>query len=139
MALGRKPQVTAALTRLHFAPTARARRNLLRDGVDPSAIEVIGNTVIDALLAVHDRLETDLVLRRTIAANFPMLRDEASLVLITGHRRENFGRGFDRICTAISELADEFPDTDFVYPVHLNPNVRQPVERLLGEVERPPH
>lgn len=124
-------KLTGALARVHFAPTSQSRANLLREGVDDAAIRVTGNTVIDALLMVKKKLEDDAALAATLAARFPFLRQNARLVLITGHRRENFGDGFERICTAIRDLSEEFPDADFVYPVHLNPNVREPVGRIL--------
>ncbi|WP_018237834.1 non-hydrolyzing UDP-N-acetylglucosamine 2-epimerase [Ensifer sp. BR816] len=124
-------KLTAALTRLHFAPTEESRLNLLKEGVSNSEIHVTGNTVIDALLQVRNRLETDTQLASDLAARFSFLRG-GRLVLITGHRRENFGEGFERICSAIQQLSEEFPSDDFVYPVHLNPNVRQPVERILN-------
>lgn len=124
-------KLTGALARLHFAPTAQSQDNLLREGVKADDIVVTGNTVIDALLLVKARLENDSALASDLAARFPMLRTGHRLVLITGHRRENFGDGFERICAAIRDLAREFPDTDFLYPVHLNPNVREPVNRIL--------
>ncbi|MET4690760.1 non-hydrolyzing UDP-N-acetylglucosamine 2-epimerase [Sinorhizobium fredii] len=124
-------KLTSALTRLHFAPTEESRLNLLKEGVSNSEIHVTGNTVIDALLQVRNRLETDTRLASELAARFSFLRG-GRLVLITGHRRENFGEGFERICSAIQQLSEEFPSDDFVYPVHLNPNVRQPVERILN-------
>lgn len=124
-------KLTGALARLHFAPTAQSRDNLLREGIAGSAIHVTGNTVIDALLLVKQRLESDAALQRRLAEGFPFLREGARLVLITGHRRENFGDGFERICGAIAELAARSPDVDFLYPVHLNPNVRGPVNRIL--------
>lgn len=127
-------RLTGALAHLHFAPTEHARANLLREGIADASIYVTGNTVIDALLMVQDRLESDVDLSRALASRFPFLRDHARLVLITGHRRENFGAGFERICGAIRDLAAEFPHSDFVYPVHLNPNVREPVGRILKDL-----
>lgn len=124
-------KLTGALARLHFAPTDQSRDNLLREGVADEAIHVTGNSVIDALLWVKTKLESDTQLSDELAARFPFLRLGARLILITGHRRENFGDGFERICGAIRDLAAEFPDADFVYPVHLNPNVREPVGRIL--------
>lgn len=94
-------------------------------------MHVTGNTVIDALLWVKEKLERDTALAQSLRARFAFLREDARMVLITGHRRENFGDGFERICASIRALALDFPDTDFVYPVHLNPNVREPVGRLL--------
>jgi UDP-N-acetylglucosamine 2-epimerase (non-hydrolysing) len=111
-----------------------SRQNLLREGVNQDNIYVTGNTVIDALLLVNQKLETDQALRQLLCERFPFLRDDARLVLITGHRRENFGDGFERICAAIRTLASDFPDVDFLYPVHLNPNVREPVGRILQGV-----
>jgi UDP-N-acetylglucosamine 2-epimerase (non-hydrolysing) len=126
-------KLTGALATLHFAPTAASRTNLMNEGVNPDAISVTGNTVIDALLWVTERLRADPVLARQQAACFPMLRPDAPLVLITGHRRENFGAGFERICEAINRMACRYPKVDFLYPVHLNPNVVGPVKsRLTG-------
>lgn len=125
-------RLTAALARHHFAPTEPARANLLREGVDPASIHVTGNTVIDALLATKARIDSSTTLRNALEERFRMLRPGSPLVLITGHRRENFGAGLERICTAIATLADRFPVTDFLYPVHLNPNVQKPVKQALG-------
>jgi UDP-N-acetylglucosamine 2-epimerase (non-hydrolysing) len=124
-------KLTGALAALHFAPTDRARDNLLREGADAQTIHVTGNTVIDALLSVSARFDRDAGLDRLYAERFAFLRQGSRLVLVTGHRRENFGDGFERICQAIRTLALEFIDVDFVYPVHLNPNVLQPVRRVL--------
>lgn len=125
-------QLTSVLARMHFAPTDTSRRNLLQENVDASRIHVTGNTVIDALLAVKAKFESSRALSDQMVQRFPFLRDQARMVLITGHRRENFGGGFERICEAIRTLAQRHPDVDFVYPVHLNPNVREPVMRLLS-------
>ncbi|ETF04371.1 UDP-N-acetylglucosamine 2-epimerase [Advenella kashmirensis W13003] len=127
-------KLTGALAKLHFAPTDQAKSNLLAENIVDDSITVTGNTVIDALLWVKEKLETDTDLAESISARFPFLRDGAKLVLITGHRRENFGDGFVRICSAIKALAERFPDADFVYPVHLNPNVREPVGRILDSL-----
>jgi UDP-N-acetylglucosamine 2-epimerase (non-hydrolysing) len=124
-------KLTGALAALHFAPTAQSQDNLLRENTDPLQVHVTGNTVIDALLWVKEKLDRDEALAHSLRAQFPFLRDGARMVLITGHRRENFGDGFERICASIRDLAREFPDADFVYPVHLNPNVREPVGRIL--------
>jgi UDP-N-acetylglucosamine 2-epimerase (non-hydrolysing) len=124
-------KLTGALAQLHFAPTPAAKDNLLRENVPPSQIVVTGNTVIDALLWVKARLDASATLSDRQRSYFPFLDDERRVVLITGHRRENFGGGFERICAAIAELALRHPDIDLVYPVHLNPNVREPVNRLL--------
>lgn len=125
-------QLTSVLAQLHFAPTETSRQNLLRENVEGSRIHVTGNTVIDALLEVKAKFESSRVLSDSMVLRFPFLRDDTRMVLITGHRRENFGDGFERICQAIRTLAERHPDADFVYPVHLNPNVREPVMRLLS-------
>jgi UDP-N-acetylglucosamine 2-epimerase (non-hydrolysing) len=127
-------KLTSTLAKHHFAPTAQSQQNLLQEGVKQENIYVSGNTVIDALLWVKQKLETNLNLTKQLRQNFPFLRDDARLVLITGHRRENFGDGFERICAAIRTLASDFPDVDFLYPVHLNPNVLEPVGRILEGV-----
>ncbi len=127
-------KLTGALARLHFAPTTTSRDNLLREGVAPGQVHVTGNTVIDALLWVRDRLTADPQRSAAFAQQFALLRADARMVLITGHRRENFGDGFERICEAIARLARRYPDVDLVYPVHLNPNVLGPVKRLLAGI-----
>lgn len=127
-------KLTGALANLHLAPTILSQQNLLREGVAQDNIHVTGNTVIDALLWVKQKLESDQGLTQKLGQGFPFLRDEARLVLITGHRRENFGDGFERICEAIRTVASDFSDVDFLYPVHLNPNVREPVGRILQGV-----
>lgn len=124
-------RITAVVTDLHFAPTERARRALLAEGVPERAIHVTGNTVIDALLLARRRIETDPQLLKSFTARFAFLRADARLVLVTGHRRENFGPGFENICRALAELARRHPEIDILYPVHLNPNVREPVFRIL--------
>jgi len=121
--------IASRLTELHFAPTEWSRQNLLHEGIKEDKIFVTGNTVVDALLLSLAKIEAnpptlpefvqELILKKT------------GIVLITGHRRENFGQGFENICTAIARLAESFPTTHFIYPVHLNPNVREPVHRIL--------
>jgi len=128
-------KLTGALTNLHFAPTDTSRSNLAREGVKEGSIVVTGNTVIDALFDVVAKIDTEQGLRNELAVQFPFLRPDARLILITGHRRESFGGGFERICEAIARVAKENPDVDLLYPVHLNPNVREPVHRLLGELD----
>ncbi|NYT60515.1 UDP-N-acetylglucosamine 2-epimerase (non-hydrolyzing) [Alcaligenaceae bacterium] len=128
-------KLTGALANLHFAPTDRSSNNLLREGVDESAISVTGNTVIDALLWVVNRLEQDAELRANASAQFDWLDAKKRLILVTGHRRESFGGGFERICQALAELARRYLDTQIVYPVHLNPNVREPVFRILRGID----
>jgi UDP-N-acetylglucosamine 2-epimerase (non-hydrolysing) len=128
--------LAARLTTLHFAPTEISRQNLLREGVADEAIRVTGNTGIDALfLALKKVHAAPPVVAGLPAGLQPGTNSNtvaARLVLITGHRRENFGKGFEDICRSIAELSRRFPETQFVYPVHLNPNVREPVMRLLG-------
>ncbi len=129
-------KLTGALATLHFAPTESSRKNLLREGVEPSSVHVTGNTVIDALLKVISKLEADNDVREEFQRRFSILDDSKKLILVTGHRRESFGGGFDRICHALRETVETFDDVEVLYPVHLNPNVREPVNRLLGNVER---
>lgn len=127
-------RLTAPLSSLHFAPTARSRDNLLAEGIEAAQVHVTGNTVIDALLSVVARFEAEPALAGELAARFPFLDPSRRLVLVTGHRRENFGEGFEQMCLAIRELAER-GDTQVVYPVHLNPNVQEPVNRILGGVD----
>lgn len=127
-------RLTSVLAEMHFAPTAESSANLLKENVDAARIVVTGNTVIDALVMVCDKLRASPQLYREQAARFPFLREDARVVLVTGHRRENFGGGFERICIALQRLAQQFPAVDFVYPVHLNPHVQEPVNRLLSGV-----
>lgn len=124
-------RLTAPLAALHFVPTETARNNLLREGMAPGSIHVTGNTVIDALLQIVARLATDAELKIALETKFPFLDSRKQMVLVTGHRRENFGDGFERICRAIAILARR-DDTQVVYPVHLNPNVQEPVRRHLS-------
>jgi len=127
-------KLTGALSELHFAPTSSAQQNLLNEGVNPDSIFVTGNTVIDALVQVDEKIRTDASMRESFSQEFDFIRSDARLVLITGHRRESFGGGFERICSAIAYAAQKYPDADFVYPVHLNPNVQEPVTRLLSGI-----
>ncbi|MGK8436043.1 non-hydrolyzing UDP-N-acetylglucosamine 2-epimerase [Ectopseudomonas hydrolytica] len=128
-------KLTGALAALHFAPTETSCGNLLREGVSPDSIVVTGNTVIDALLQVVAKLDTDSDLQVQFASRFPFLHPDRKLILVTGHRRESFGGGFERICQALVETAQRFPEVEIVYPVHLNPNVREPVNRLLAGID----
>lgn len=127
-------KLTGSLAALHFAPTESSRTNLLAENIDPSGIVVTGNTVIDALLDVVEKLDKDATLQADMATRFPFLKDNAKLVLITGHRRESFGGGFERICEAVARVASAHPDVQLFYPMHLNPNVREPVHRLLDDL-----
>ena len=128
-------QLTGCITTYHFAPTEQAKKNLLAEKVDEKQIIVTGNTVIDALHSVVEKAQT-VPFSEELQAQLPFLvADEVPrIVLITGHRRENFGSGFDEICQALHDLAESFTDVQFVYPVHLNPNVREPVNRILSDV-----
>jgi UDP-N-acetylglucosamine 2-epimerase (non-hydrolysing) len=127
-------KLTGAIADLHFSPTETSKQNLLQENILPENIIVTGNTVIDALLDVIKKLETNVELKSLLQSQFSFLDSNKRLVLITGHRRESFGGGFERICEAIAHMAKEFPDVEFVYPMHLNPNVREPVNRLLANL-----
>lgn len=120
------------LSTLHFAPTQDAKKNLIGEGIDPSTIHVTGNTVIDALFLAFDIIDNDFRLSQSLADKFNFLDPEKRLILITGHRRENFGDGFLQICQAIGRLAER-GDIQLVYPVHLNPNVQEPVRAILSK------
>lgn len=124
-------RLTDAIADLYFAPTEQARRNLLREGADPAHIVLTGNTVIDALLQVVARLRSDDTLRGSVAARFPFLDDNRRMILVTGHRRENFGEKFVSFCRALRRIATERPDIRVVYAVHFNPNVQKPVRSIL--------
>lgn len=127
-------KLTSVLANFHFAPTPGARDNLLKEGVNPDSIFVTGNTVVDALLATRRRLDRDPLLTEEQSALFPFLDGASRMILVTGHRRESFGGGFERICQALAKIGRDYPDVAIVYPVHLNPNVREPVQRLLSAV-----
>jgi len=122
--------LTGVIASLHFAPTEHAQQNLLAEGVPAANICVTGNTVVDALLDVVARLDTDTELKREMEAQFSFLDSKKKLILVTGHRRENFGGGFENICRALDEVS-RMPDVEVLYPVHLNPNVQEPVQRIL--------
>ena len=123
-------KLTDGIADMMFAPTESARANLLAEGADARRIFVTGNTVIDALFHIRDRLDADKSTETTLEGEFPFLESGRRMVLVTGHRRENFGPGFENICHALKEIAAR-GDVEVVYPVHLNPNVREPVERIL--------
>ena len=125
-------RLTGVMADVHFAPTPAAQANLLREGVAPEAIHVTGNTVIDALLAVVHKLRSDPQTQRTLQEQFSFLNPARRLILVTGHRRENFGEGFQSICHALADIATEHSDVEILYPVHLNPQVRQPVADILA-------
>ncbi|MBE2896805.1 UDP-N-acetylglucosamine 2-epimerase (non-hydrolyzing) [Pasteurellaceae bacterium HPA106] len=123
--------LTGALARFHFAPTQTAQQNLLAENKPESNVIVTGNTVIDALLWVKNKLEQTDTLNTELGERYPFLDPAKKLILITGHRRENFGEGFERICKSIKILAEHHRDVQILYPMHLNPNVREPVNRHL--------
>lgn len=125
-------RVVGRLASLHFAPTETARNNLLAEGISSAAIYVTGNTVIDALLNVVKKIDVDVNINQQFRERFSFLDEGKRLVLVTGHRRENFGQGFEDICKALREIANR-SDVEIVYPVHLNPNVQEPVHRILGD------
>ncbi|MBB3192214.1 UDP-N-acetylglucosamine 2-epimerase (non-hydrolyzing) [Halomonas cerina] len=128
-------KLTGALAELHFAPTERSSQNLLEEGIAPAKVHVTGNTVIDALLEVVAKLENSGTFQQQFAEQFDFLDADRKLILVTGHRRESFGGGFERICQALHDTAAAHPDTQIVYPVHLNPNVLEPVKRLLSDID----
>lgn len=144
-------QITSRIATYNFAPTQLSKQNLLLENIPEESIHVTGNTVIDALYWVLDKLANDTNLNETITKQLidfglsqekliawnnscNSLNNSRKLVLITGHRRENFGEGFLNICNAIKELAFKYPDTDFVYPMHLNPNVRSAINQIFGDI-----
>lgn len=128
-------QLTGVLANYHFAPTQSSYDNLIKENVNPAHIVVTGNTVIDALLQVKQKVEQDQALVEQFQQQFSFLEQEKKLILVTGHRRENFGQGFLNICQALANLAKKYPDIQIVYPVHLNPNVQQPVNALLADID----
>ena len=131
--------LTTQITKYHFAPTLTNRANLQREHINDDDIIVTGNTVIDSLFMVIEKINTDKLLREEIenkVANLGFKYDtERKLILVTGHRRENFGDGFLNICNGLKELAQKYQDVDFVYPVHLNPNVQKPVKEILTGID----
>ena len=131
-------KLTSQITNYHFTPTQTSKENLLKENVAEDDIYVTGNTVIDALYWVLNKIEKDTNLKSTLSdrikSDFTAFGNEERLVLITGHRRENFGQGFLDMCSAIKNLAETHPDVNFVYPVHLNPNVQKPVLELLSGI-----
>lgn len=128
-------KLAGVLATRHFVPTENARQNLLREGVVPDSILVTGNTVVDALLAVVRRTREDAATRAKLKSNFSYLNSDKKLIVVTGHRRENFGAGFESVCRALARIAKR-DDVQVVYPVHLNPNVQRPVREILGNLPR---
>jgi UDP-N-acetylglucosamine 2-epimerase (non-hydrolysing) len=117
---------------LHFAPTQWSANNLIKEGIDEKDVFIAGNTVIDALFYTRDKVNKNQIIPKGLEAYFNETNSNKKIVLITGHRRENWGRGFEEICLSIQQLATRYPDMDFIYPVHLNPNIQEPVHRLLS-------
>lgn len=128
-------KLTGALSSLHFAPTQGSANNLLAENIDQTSVSITGNTVIDALMLVKQRLVEDSDLTETLNHLFPMLDPSKKLILVTGHRRESFGGGFERICESLAEIAENNPESQIIYPVHLNPNVQEPVNRILKGID----
>jgi UDP-N-acetylglucosamine 2-epimerase (non-hydrolysing) len=137
-------QITGRITTYNFSPTKLSKENLLKESVKNESIVVTGNTVIDALHLVLHQIEQNKNIQKNVLSLLKQsnisenkikdwISSERKLVLITGHRRENFGQGFTNICIAIKELANKYPDVDFLYPMHLNPNVRKPISEVFGE------
>ena len=133
-------QITGRIATYHFAPTSLSKQNLLDEGIKEEMVTVTGNTVIDALYMVIDKIKHNEILDgelhellKDAGYDVDRLKDDKKLVLITGHRRENFGDGFISMCQAIKTLTEKYPDVDFVYPMHLNPNVRRPIHEVFGE------
>ena len=133
-------QITSRIATYNFAPTHLSRKNLIAEGIDDSKITVTGNTVIDALYLVVDKIKGNTTLNAQLSNTLKLsgyditrLSNGKKLILITGHRRENFGEGFISMCQAIKFLTEKYPDVDFVYPMHLNPNVRKPIHKVFGE------
>lgn len=127
-------KLTAVLAKYHFAPTDISRKNLISEGVSPQSIFVTGNTVIDALFMINNRITSDGTLNSDLMKQFSFLDSGKKLILVTGHRRESFGDGFERICKALAHIAIKYPDAQILYPVHLNPNVQEPVQRILNNI-----
>ncbi len=127
-------KLTGALANYHFAPTQSSYNNLLKENINPEIITITGNTVIDALLKVKEKVETDKKIISDFNEQFDFLDTSKKMILVTGHRRENFGQGFLNICQALANIAQKYTDVQIVYPVHLNPNVQKPVNELLSGI-----
>ncbi|CDH03921.1 non-hydrolyzing UDP-N-acetylglucosamine 2-epimerase [Xenorhabdus bovienii] len=128
-------KIAGHLAMYHFAPTENSQNNLLKESIAGSSIFVTGNTVIDALLWVRDRIVSDDALSGQLAKLYPFIDPNKKMILVTGHRRESFGGGFERICEALAQVARAHPEVQVVYPVHLNPNVSEPVKRILHDID----
>lgn len=126
-------KLTGVLTKYHFAPTDSAKENLLKEGYREN-ISVTGNTVVDALLDVREKIFSNPLMLQELEKTFSFLDKKKRCILVTGHRRESFGAGFDRICEALVQIANNYPQSQIVYPVHLNPNVQKPVKKYLSGI-----
>lgn len=128
-------RITSVISKLHFSPTADSKYNLINEGVDEKSIYVTGNTVIDSLLYIVEKIKSDKKLSEEVTNNFRFLNINKRLILVTCHRRENFGKGFENICNALIKIVESFDDIEIVYPVHPNPNIKEPVYRILANKE----
>ena len=127
-------KLTGAIATYHLAPTEHAKNNLISESISSDSIIVTGNTIIDALMTITEKLQSDKSLSNKLQVYFKFIDQSKKLILVTGHRRENFGDGFNRICNALAKIAKKFPNSQIVYPMHLNPNVREPVNRILKNI-----
>ena len=128
-------QMTSVITKYHFAPTSSAKDNLIKENVNNDNIYVTGNTVIDSLFWIQNKIEKDTSLKEKLDKDFSFIDTSKRIILVTGHRRESFGDGFQRICKALSEIAKKNKNVQIIYPVHLNPNVQEPVNKILKDIE----
>ncbi len=128
-------KLTGSLTKLHFAPTPKSEKNLLTENMPQSQVFVTGNTVIDALIQVEHKVNNDETINKELSRKFDFLDTGKKLILVTGHRRESFGGGFERICESLALTAKRYPNAQILYPMHLNPNVREPVNRILKSID----
>jgi UDP-N-acetylglucosamine 2-epimerase (non-hydrolysing) len=127
-------RLTSSLSSLHFPPTSWAKQNLIKENVPEDIIHVTGNTVIDALFQINEKIKMDTALHDSLKEKFSFLDEKKQIILVTGHRRENFGEGFENICKALKELSQR-KNLQIVYPVHLNPNIKEPVNHILGSMD----
>ncbi|MEI6972229.1 MAG: UDP-N-acetylglucosamine 2-epimerase (non-hydrolyzing), partial [bacterium] len=127
-------RLTGVIAAYHFAPTERAKQNLINEGHKPETIFVTGNTVIDALFLARQKLSSNPAIAAGFDARLPHVPEGGRILLVTGHRRESFGVGFENICLALGRIAKRYPNDQIIYPVHLNPSVQEPVKRLLGSI-----
>lgn len=128
-------KLTGTITQYHLAPTETSKKNLLAENIPSEKIYITGNTVIDSLFYITEKISSDSKLKNKLASNYPFLDANKKLILVTGHRRESFGDGFERICESLRLIAKNHPDVEILYPVHLNPNVQEPVNRLLNGID----